>query len=200
MLGEELSGSADTLEKADVALGTRLAADRDKPVVKAVAWVGKVADQGPLYAIGAAFLVIGCSSRRGRLAAAGISMLAAVGMADAGKSLTKRMVKRTRPHVLLEEGHYAAEAGGSDRKPEQSFPSGHVAGSVAAARALTRIFPEARPWPMLVAAALGVTRVLKGAHWPLDLVAGAVIGLIAEAVTSSLLGVLIRMAQPRKRR
>ena len=119
-------------------------------------------------------------------------MLAAVAAADAGKSLTKRLVKRTRPHVLLEQGRYEAEAGGSERKPEQSFPSGHVAGSVAASRAVTRIFPELRPWPEVAATALAVTRVLKGAHWPLDLMAGAAIGVVAEAATSGLLGLLFR--------
>src|SRR5215218_9749343 len=52
------------------------------------------------------------------------------------------------------------------------------------------VFPESRHWPMAAATALGATRVLKGAHWPLDLLAGAVIGLAAEAATSSLLRLL----------
>jgi len=155
-VGEELASAAEAVEKVDVAVGKKLAGDRERPAVKLAGKVGKLGDQEPLYALGTTLLVIGCVARHRRCAAAGVSMLAAVGAADAGKSLTKKLVKRTRPHVLLEEGRYAAEQGGSARKKEQSFPSGHVAGSVAAAQAMGRVFPESRPWPMLVAAGLGV--------------------------------------------
>lgn len=184
---EGLSAAAAAVEQADVALGKELALDRKDPVAKAASAAGTLGDQGPLYALGASLVVLGLAARRGRLATAGVSMLAAVGAADAGKSLTKRFVKRTRPHVLLEEGRYAAEEGGSKRREEQSFPSGHVAGCVAAAGAVTRIFPESRPWPHVAAAGIGVTRLLKGAHWPLDILAGAIIGVIAELATSALL-------------
>lgn len=114
-------------------------------------------------------------------------MLAGLGIADLGKRGVKSLVSRTRPHVLLEENHYETEAGGSERKPEQSFPSGHMAGSVAVARALSRNFPGAGAAAGIAAVGIGVSRMVKGAHWPLDVLGGAIIGLAAESVAITLL-------------
>jgi membrane-associated phospholipid phosphatase len=100
------------------------------------------------------------------------------------KRLTKSVVRRTRPHALLDEGDYEADTGGSDRKEEQSFPSGHTACTVAAARAFARNVPESSAAAGVAAVALGLSRIAKGAHWPLDVAAGAVIGLVAEACSA----------------
>ncbi len=178
---------ASHVENADVELGKKLASERDSPVVKAAARAGEIGDQGPLYVISAALLVAGLAARERRLAGSGISMLVAVGAADLTKRLAKRLVRRTRPHVLLDDGHYASDTGGSERKPEQSFPSGHTAGTVAAARALSRNFPAAGAAAGVAAVAIGISRVAKGAHWPLDVAAGAVIGLGAEVLSAMLL-------------
>lgn len=181
-------GKASKLEKADVALGKKLAGERSRPATKAAASAGEIGDQGPLYALSAGLLIVGVASRDRRLAGSGISMLAAIGAADISKRLVKRFVRRTRPHVLLDEGRYAANAGGSDEKGEQSFPSGHTAGSIAAARALSREFPAAGALAGVAAVGIGISRLLRGAHWPLDVVGGAVVGLGAEEMSNRLLG------------
>jgi membrane-associated phospholipid phosphatase len=111
-------------------------------------------------------------------------MLAAIAAADGGKRLAKSLVRRTRPHVLFEQGRYETAAGGSDQKPEQSFPSGHTACTVAAARALSRNFPETAVAAGAATVVMGVSRIAKGAHWPLDVAAGVVIGLAAEFVSA----------------
>ena len=129
-------------------------------------------------------LAVGVASRDRRLTDTGLSMLAAVGIADIGKRIVKNLVRRTRPKALLEEGDYEADTGGSDNKKEQSFPSGHTAGSVAAARAFARKVPEGSAAAAVAATALGLSRVAKGEHWPLDVAAGAVIGLVAEACSA----------------
>ncbi|MFL6590480.1 MAG: phosphatase PAP2 family protein [Chthoniobacterales bacterium] len=171
---------AGDVEKADIELGTKLAKHRDHPVAKAAAKAGKIGDQGPLYALSAGLLAVGISSRDRRLTDTGLSMLAAIATADVAKRVVKRLVHRTRPHVVLDEGRYQADAGGSDDKHEQSFPSGHMAGTTAVARALARNHPEAGAVAAAAAIGIGMSRIAKGAHWPLDVAAGAVIGLAAE--------------------
>ena len=178
---------ASGLEKADVELGGKLAKHRDLAAVKAAGKAGKIGDQGPLYAISAGLVVVGLLLSDRRLSGSGVAMFAATGLADLGKSAVKRSFSRTRPHVLMDEDRYEKEAHGSARKPEQSFPSGHTACSVAAARALSRNFPEAGAAAGIAAVGIGISRVAKGAHWPLDVLGGAIIGLAAEAVGSALL-------------
>ena len=172
------------VEKADIELGVKLAKHRNHPVAKAAGKAGKIGDQGPLYALSAGLLAVGVSSRDRRLTDTGLSMLAAIATADVAKRLVKRLVHRTRPHVVLDEGHYEADAGGSDDKHEQSFPSGHMAGAAAVARALSRNHPEIGAAAGAAAIGIGISRIAKGAHWPLDVAAGAVIGLAAEAFSA----------------
>jgi membrane-associated phospholipid phosphatase len=191
------SENPSDLERADIELGKKMASHREDPAVKAAGEAGKIGDQGPLYAISAALLITGLASRNRRLADSGIGMLAALGAADLSKRLTKSLVSRTRPHVLLDEGRYEKGAGGSDDKPEQSFPSGHMAGSVATARALSRNYPWAGAGAGVASIAIGITRIAKGAHWPLDVAGGAALGLAAEAGTNGLLKLGRRFLQRR---
>ena len=173
--------SVSDVEKADIELGTKIAKHRHHPVAKAAGKAGKLGDQGPLYALSSGVLAVGVASRDRRLSNAGLSMLAAIAVADVTKRIVKRLVRRTRPKALLEEGDYKADTGGSDNKREQSFPSGHTACTVAAARAFARNIPEGSTAATAAAATLGLSRIAKGEHWPLDVAAGAVIGLVAEA-------------------
>src|SRR4051812_45581753 len=109
---------ASKVEKADVELGVKLAKHRNHPVAKAAGKAGKIGDQGPLYALSAGILAVGVSSRDARLTDTGLSMLAAIAAADVAKRLAKNFVHRTRPHVVLDEGRYEADAGGSEDKHE----------------------------------------------------------------------------------
>jgi membrane-associated phospholipid phosphatase len=172
------------LEQADISLGKKIAKHRHHPVAKAAGKAGKIGDQGPLYALSSGLLAVGVVSRDRRLTDTGLSMLAAIAAADLTKRIAKSLVHRTRPKTLLEQGDYNADTGGSDRKEEQSFPSGHTACTVAAARAFARNVPEAGAAAGAAAVAIGLSRVAKGEHWPLDVVAGAVIGFVTEAFSA----------------
>lgn len=182
--GDGQSDKASDLEKADIRIGEKIARHRHHPVAKAAAKASKIGDQEPLYALSAGILAVGLVTRDGRVRKTGLSMLAAIGLADVIKRIAKRCVRRTRPNVWLDQGEYDANTGGSQHKPEQSFPSGHTACTVAAARALSRNVPGATAPAAAAALAISVGRIAKGAHWPLDVAAGAAIGLVAEGMAA----------------
>lgn len=61
----------------------------------------------------------------------------------------------------------------------QSFPSAHTATAVAFAVGMVMLFPKGRPVFWFLAILAGVQRVVFRAHWPTDVLAGAVLGLAA---------------------
>jgi undecaprenyl-diphosphatase len=72
-----------------------------------------------------------------------------------------------------------------------SFPSGHAATSFAAATVLSFARPRWAPVFYLLALAVGFSRVYVGVHYPLDILAGAVLG---TAIATALL-LLVRARQ-----
>jgi undecaprenyl-diphosphatase len=90
----------------------------------------------------------------------------------AGDVLIKPVVDRLRPYEVL------AGARLIDQRPATaSFPSGHATRAFAGALAASRLFPAGQVvwWPLAVA--IGVSRIYVGAHWPSDVLAGALLGL-----------------------
>ncbi|OKK06075.1 hypothetical protein AMK26_08310 [Streptomyces sp. CB03234] len=59
-----------------------------------------------------------------------------------------------------------------------SFPSSHAAGAVAAAVAFGALRPGVRRLGLPVAAAMGLSRLVVGVHYPTDVAAGALLGAV----------------------
>jgi membrane-associated phospholipid phosphatase len=59
-----------------------------------------------------------------------------------------------------------------------SFPSSHAASSFACATVLSVLAPRAAPGFFLLALAIGYSRLYVGVHWPLDVIGGAVLGVV----------------------
>jgi membrane-associated phospholipid phosphatase len=173
--------ASSAVEEADVVLAARLAGNKDHPVVRALGALSEVGDQAPLVAVSGAVLAYGVLRGDRHAAAAGARMMGSLILATWIKTGLKHLVARTRPNVLLEEGRYEVQPLGPDEGSWQSFPSGHTAGSVAVARAVGRIYPQARTAAYGGAAAIALVQIPRGAHYPMDLAAGALVGLAAEA-------------------
>ena len=85
----------------------------------------------------------------------------------------KRVVQRPRPFVAIPDALSPIVAEPST----YSFPSGDTALAFGAAVAFGRCFPRFRPFALLLAFAVGLSRVFVGVHYPLDAVGGAIVGI-----------------------
>jgi undecaprenyl-diphosphatase len=104
--------------------------------------------------------------RRAAVASTG-AMFAAIGLAQGP---LKAAFRRRRP--------WAAKTVRvvGPRTDDFSFPSGHTAGSFAAATALATFYPERAPLLFTLAALVGASRVYLGHHYATDVVVGAGLG------------------------
>lgn len=172
-------------EQADIAIAGAAAEVRDAPLVRALGRASEVADQPQMISFCAAALAVGLLAGHRRLALAGGRMLAAELVATQLKALVKNRVDRTRPSVLADGGSYQAKPGDDDAHEMNSFPSGHTAGAVAVARAFARSYPEHRAAAYGAATAIAAIQVPRCAHYPTDVGAGALIGVIADLVVEA---------------
>lgn len=85
----------------------------------------------------------------------------------------KPVIDRPRPFRIMP----APPVIGS-RPHDPSFPSGHATSSFAAATALTAVEPQLGVVWWMLAAGIAYSRIYIGVHYPLDVLAGTVLGAL----------------------
>lgn len=105
----------------------------------------------------------------------GLRLAAATLLATAASQWLKRRLSRPRPTSAIQG--FAALAENPDAF---SFPSGHTAAAFAAAVALAGA-GLLGPAAVALAVGIGLSRIYLGAHYPLDVTAGAMLGTLAGA-------------------
>ncbi len=80
-----------------------------------------------------------------------------------------------------------------------SFPSGHAATSFAGAVVLVLLVRRAVPLLFVLAAAVAFSRVYVGVHYPLDVLAGAVLGTTVALAFAAILRAPLRPSEALRR-
>jgi membrane-associated phospholipid phosphatase len=176
------------VERADIAAVEALAPGLRQPVARAATAAGELGDQPPLRFLSLVLLGAGLWRRNRRLAEAGARMIVAHHLATIVKARGKDLVDRTRPEALMNGHRYRMEPGHSGDHRLRAFPSGHMAGALAVARAAAREYPENRVGFYGLAALIGALQIPRRAHFPTDVLAGALVGLGAERATHAAIG------------
>ena len=184
-------------ERADLAIAGFAEPARDSPMVAVFGPLSDIADQPQLVTLCAVTLAAGLVRRDTSLARTGGRMLAAALIATVLKSAVKHRVDRTRPRAVDDGQPYEMRRGASDDSDHSSFPSGHTSGAVAVARAIARDHPGYRLAAYGAAAAIAVVQIPRGKHYPTDLIAGAVVGVVAEGIAHAGERIAVRLARSR---
>jgi len=104
----------------------------------------------------------------------GLRLGVATGFATLLSQVLKRGLTRARPDASIVG--FEALASNPDRF---SFPSGHTAAAFSVAIAWANEPNGLGPAALLLATGIGLSRVYLGAHYPLDVAAGAVLGVVS---------------------
>jgi undecaprenyl-diphosphatase len=107
-------------------------------------------------------------------------------------SVIKHAVGRERPPTIVLDPEPLMEV-----PTTSSFPSGHASMSFACAYALSRLAPRLTPFLYVLAALIAFSRIYVGVHYPLDVLAGALLGTVVAIALLRLLGALRRSPQAR---
>jgi undecaprenyl-diphosphatase len=151
------------------------------PLFVGLSWIGSY---------GAVWLVIGLVlALRWRRPWVFLLVLAAYALADLSSYGLREAIGRPRPFE-----RYPLPKPLVPKPHSPSFPSGHAATSFACAAVLSSLAPRAAPLFFLLATLIACSRVYVGVHYPLDVLAGALLGLLLATA------LLLLAAVPRRSR
>jgi len=103
------------------------------------------------------------------------------------KSLLKYAFGRVNTRIWLQQPDLYGFHWFQMREGCQGFPSGHMVVIVTLLAALWRFYPRCRPWCLLLGVTLGVALIATDYHFLSDVLAGAWLGVLVEALFFRLL-------------
>ena len=184
-MGSELLRTSEKLISLDDGAKNFFAPYADTLAIRALDLLSKLGDQPELRLIAGSLIAVGTFADNDRLVRAGARMLLAHEAATLVKDLAKSNIDRTRPRSVNKKRAKRPKKGDHTAKEKTSFPSGHSAGAIAAARAFSREFPQYGGTAIGGAALIAASQLPRGAHYPTDVVAGILIGLAIEGFTNA---------------
>ncbi len=92
-------------------------------------------------------------------------------------SIIKKVLERERPYKILE----SINTFGIELK-DYSFPSGHTTAGFTIATVLSFNIPSLSILFYLIALTIGISRMYLGVHYPTDVVAGMILGILTSTI------------------
>ncbi|MBI3264327.1 MAG: phosphatase PAP2 family protein [Acidobacteria bacterium] len=165
----------DTLLAWDAALRGWLSSWHNGPLDSLMLALSFVGRGGTIWLV----LGFGLAARRRSRARGAWQLALAIGLTSLlVEQAIKPAVARPRPF----DGA-SSEVRLIDRRPAgASFPSGHAANAAAGAYAVARFWPQGKAVVWTLAVLISFSRVYVGAHYPLDVIGGACVGLLCAGV------------------
>jgi undecaprenyl-diphosphatase len=168
-------GEASSL---DLAVYAAVAATPTPKLDRAFRRLSSAADLSKLWLGGAALLALGGGSTGRRAAVNGLAATAVTSAVV--NAVLKPVSGRRRPD---REAH-DVPSGRQIRMPiSRSFPSGHAASAFAFSTGVATTSPEAAIPLTALAALVAYSRVHTGVHYPIDVLAGAIVGVTLAPVS-----------------
>ena len=154
--------------------------------IEAVNYSGDlVAFFGRGIVIAGAFALIGLVGwrlKREWLREMGIRGLVAMAAVGAVSQLLKHLIGRPRPRFAHADEFIIGPSLGSGF---DSFPSGHTINAFGAAAVVAWFVPALRVPVYVTAGLVGLSRVVRGSHFPTDVFAGAVLGVLIGSLAAA---------------
>jgi undecaprenyl-diphosphatase len=161
----------EALRSVDLVLRSWLMTYHSAPLDVAMIWISRIGQGGTLWI---ALAAIAFAAARYRAAAWRVllTLLVAAVLTD---GILKPLVARARP----DPNPTAVMRALPPAPPTFSLPSGHAATTFGGAVAVTRMWPQGAAVWWTAAILISYSRIYLGHHYPLDVVSGALVGILA---------------------
>lgn len=145
-------------------------------------WITSLGDAGKIWIVLTIVLLFYPKTRKVGI----MSAVALLGSLLINNYLIKNLVQRPRPFVTFTDLRIIIPT-----PSEFSFPSGHTSSSFAAAAVFYRHLPKKLGLPSVILAGLiGFSRLYVGVHYPTDVIAGALMGILLSYMAEFLVNFL----------
>ncbi len=159
------------------------------PVVVAFRWISRLGDSDYALIGAAAMCAAGgvasllvtrphVKDAMRQFALIGAFWFCCVGLPSLITAVVKRLIGRARPALLDSVGTLDFRVMNWLDWTYQSFPSGHATTGFAICFAVSFVAPRAFPPMLVVAILISLSRIVLGAHYPTDIIAGAIVGTL----------------------
>lgn len=172
----------EEVERLDSAVYGAIASAQTPRLDHGMAGLSRAADYSRLSLASATALAVAGGPSGRRAAASGLAALAVT--SSLVNVVVKPLARRRRPNRIV---HRVPAARHVPMPGSRSFPSGHAAAAFAFAGGAGRVLPVVSLPLHCLAGVVAYSRVHTGVHYPLDVIAGALLGAsISQATSRSL--------------